>query len=202
MATIGQLSNQIIALKPTTQGTADLENQRNAAVQTLSQLLNIKTVEQPNGDLTLFTSNGLVLPTRDGAKPFSVPATSTAPGSYYPGGGIPPITLDGADVTNQMTGGQIGANITLRDKTLPTDQAELDEFAQGLSGRFAAQGLKLFTDPSGNVPAGGGSPAQAGYVGYAAVIQVNPAVTRQPVLGTRRNRHDCWWCHRRQRVHA
>ena len=42
LATIGQLNNQIVALQPTNQGTADLQNQRNAAVQTLSQLLDIE----------------------------------------------------------------------------------------------------------------------------------------------------------------
>ena len=67
LATIGQLSNQIVALKPGNQSTADLENQRNAAVQTLSQLLAVKTAEQPDGDLTVFTSSGLILPTRSPA---------------------------------------------------------------------------------------------------------------------------------------
>jgi flagellar hook-associated protein 1 len=182
LATIGKISNQIIALKPTNQGTADLENQRNAAVQSLSQLLPVKTVEQPNGDLSIFTSSGLTLPTRDGATPFTLPNASTAAGAYYPVGGIPGITLDGTDVTNQMAGGQIGANITLRDTTLPTDQAELDEFSQGLSSRFAGQGLALFTDPAGNVPSGGGTPAQSGYVGYAGTITVNAAVSADPSL--------------------
>jgi flagellar hook-associated protein 1 FlgK len=182
LATIGQLSNEIIALKPTNQSTADLENQRNAAVQTLSQLLPVKAVEQPNGDLSLFTSTGLTLPTRDGATPFTMASSATPAGSYYPDGGIGGIMLGGADVTSQMTGGQIGADITLRDTTLPTDQAELDEFAQGLSSRFASQGLTLFTDPSGNVPAGGGTPAQSGYVGYAGTIQVNAAVVADPSL--------------------
>jgi flagellar hook-associated protein 1 FlgK len=182
LATIGQISNEIIALKPTNQSTADLENQRNAAVQTLSQLLPIKTVEQPNGDLSIFTSTGLTLPTRDGATPFSMASSATPAGSYYPGGGIAGIVLDGTDVTNQMTGGQMGADITLRDTTLPTDQAELDEFAQGLSSRFAGQGLTLFTDPAGNVPTGGGTPAQSGYVGYAGTIQVNAAVATDPSL--------------------
>jgi flagellar hook-associated protein 1 FlgK len=182
LATIGQLSSQIVALKPTGQSTADLENQRNQAVQTLSQLLDVKTVEQPNGDLSVFTASGLTLPTSNGANQLSIASVSTPMGSYYPGGGIPGITLGGADITSQMTGGQIGADITLRDTTLPTDQAELDEFAQGLSSRFAGQGLTLFTDPGGNVPVGGGNPAQAGYVGYAATIQVNPAVTADPSM--------------------
>jgi flagellar hook-associated protein 1 FlgK len=182
LATIGQLSNQIIALKPTSQSTADLENQRNEAVSSLSQLLNVNAIEQPNGDLSLFTPTGLSLPTRGGSSPFSIASASTAAGSYYPNGGLPGVTLGGADVTSQIAGGQIGASLTLRDTTLPTGQSELDEFSQGLSSRFAAQGLTLFTDPAGHVPAAGGSPAQAGYVGYAGTIQVNPAVTNDPAL--------------------
>jgi flagellar hook-associated protein 1 FlgK len=182
LSMIGQLSNQIIALKPTNQGTADLENQRNAAVQSLSGLLDVKAVEQSNGDLSLFTATGLTLPTRAGATPFSIPNASTPTGSYYPNGGIPGITLNGADVTSQMASGQIGADIALRDTILPTDQSELDEFSQGLSSRFSAQGLNLFTDPAGNVPAGGGTPAQAGYVGFAGAIRVNPGITSNPAL--------------------
>jgi flagellar hook-associated protein 1 FlgK len=179
LATIGQLSNQIIGLKPTDQGTADLENQRNAAVQTLSQLLDVKTIAQPDGDLSIFTASGLTLPTRQGASAFTMSSASTSPQSYYPTG-IPGIMLGGVDVTNQMAGGQIGANVALRDTTLPTDQAELDEFAYGLSSRFDAQGLTLFTKPDGSMPTGGGTPTQVGYIGYAGVIQVNPTVTETP----------------------
>jgi flagellar hook-associated protein 1 len=186
LATIGQLSSQIVAMRPTSQSTADLENQRDAAVQILSQLINVKTVEQPNGDLSVFTPRGLSLPTvastQGSSGPFAIAGGNAQPGSYYPGGGLPGITLNTTDVTSQMAGGRIGADITLRDTTLPTYQSELDEFAYGLSSRFAAQGLTLFTDPTGAVPSGGGTPAQAGYVGYAAIIQVNPAVTADPGL--------------------
>lgn len=174
---IGQLSNQIIALKPTNQGTADLENQRNAAIQSISKLLDIKVTEQPSGDVSLFSAGGMSLPTRAVGNTFSFLSSSAPVGSFYPGGGVPGITLNGVDVTKQLTGGQIGADVMLRDNTLPTYQGELDEFAQGLSNRFAAQGLALFSDPLGNVPTGGGVPAQAGYIGYASTIQVNPAVT-------------------------
>jgi flagellar hook-associated protein 1 FlgK len=186
LATIGQLNSQIVTLQAGGQSTADLQNQRNAAVQTLSQLLNVNTVAQPDGALTLFTPGGLTLPTQGsaqgGATPFTMASSSIQPGSYYPGGGISGIMLDGTDITNEMTGGQIGADVTLRDTTLPTDQAELDEFAQGLSSRFASQGLTLFSDPQGNVPASGGAPVQSSYVGYAATIQVNAAVAADPSL--------------------
>jgi flagellar hook-associated protein 1 FlgK len=58
LAQIGKLSNQIVALKPTSQSTADLENQRNAVVQTLSQLLDVKTVEQTKPTATCRSSPG------------------------------------------------------------------------------------------------------------------------------------------------
>ncbi len=182
LATIGHLSDQIIALKPTNLGTADLENQRNGAVLTLSQLLDVKTVTHSNGDLSVFTASGLTLPTRGGASPITMPNTATPTGTFYPNGGIPAITMTGADITGQMVGGRIGADIALRDTILPTYQAGLDEFAYGVSSRFASQGLAMFTDPAGNVPSGGGTPAQAGHVGFGAIIQVNPAVKANPSL--------------------
>ena len=182
LGTIGQLNAQIVTLQSGGQSTADLENQRDEAVQQLEQLVDVKTLVQPNGNMLITTSGGLALPTIGTADPLSTSDANVQPGATYPGGGIPAITLDGADVTAQLTGGQLGANITLRDTTLPTYQAELDEFSQNLASRFAAQGLTLFSDPTGNVPAGGGTPVQNGYVGFAGGIQVNPAVQADPSL--------------------
>ena len=89
----------------------------------------IKTVAQPNGDLSIFTTSGLTLPTNDGATAvLDGELVDIRRGLPIPAAASPAITLGGADVTAQMTGGQIGADITLRDTTLPTDQAELDEF--------------------------------------------------------------------------
>jgi flagellar hook-associated protein 1 FlgK len=76
----------------------------------------------------------------------------------------------------------LGADITLRDTTLPTFEGELDEFSYSLASRFSAQGLTLFSDPNGNVPTGGGTPVQSSYVGFAAEIQVNSAITSDPSL--------------------
>ena len=99
---------------------------------------------------------------------------------------MPAILFASTDVTAQLTGGRIGADLTLRDATLPTFQAELDEFAQNLASRFDAQGLTLFTDPQGFVPAQSATPPtppmQDGYVGFAGTIQVNADVTVTPSL--------------------
>jgi flagellar hook-associated protein 1 FlgK len=180
LSTIGQLSNQIVAQQAAGLSTADLENQRDSAVQGLAQIINVQTLVQPDGDMLVTTAGGLSLPTHGQSDPLSTSGANLQPGTYSPGGGVPAITLGGSDVTTQLTGGQLGANITLRDSTMPTYQAELDEFSQHLASQFAAQGLTLFTDPTGAVPAGGGSPVQAGYVGFAAIIQVNPQVQGDP----------------------
>jgi flagellar hook-associated protein 1 FlgK len=182
LATVGQLSDQIIALKAAGQSTADLENQRDAALQSASSLTDLRVLNQPNGDVMVLTPSGLQLPIHSANQTLSTQNASIGPNAYYPGGGIPGIMLGGVDVTNQLTGGTIGADIALRDKTLPTDQAELDEFAQNLASRFDAQGLRLFSNVAGAVPASTGSPVQSGYVGFASEIQVNPAVQAQPSL--------------------
>jgi flagellar hook-associated protein 1 len=181
LGSVGALSAQIVALKAQGSSTADLENQRNQALGVISGLVGARFAEQPNGDMQVFTASGVQLPT-SGSAPLSIASASAGSGAYYPGGGLPGIMLGGMDVTAGLGGGSIGAQVTLRDQTIPAYQGEADEFAQTLATRFSAQGLNLFTDPQGNIPAGGGVPAQSTYVGFAADIAVNPAVTAQPGL--------------------
>ena len=100
------------------------------------------------------------------------------------GSSPPPLLLSGNDVTAQITTGSVGAQLTLRDQTLPVAQAGLDEFAATLASRLNNQGLALFTDPAGNVPAAASPPApvQSNYVGFSGTIQVNPAIVASPNL--------------------
>jgi flagellar hook-associated protein 1 len=180
LSAIGTLNGQIVAAKQQGQSTADLQNQLTAQEQTLSGLIGVNFLPQSDGSVLVFTTSGLELPTNTpnalSVSPADIGASATYPGS------IPPITLAGLDVTDQLTGGSLGANITLRDQTLPDYQAGLDEFSQNLATRFAAQGLTLFTNGSGNVPSGGGTPVQSTYVGFASEIEVNPAVAADPSL--------------------
>ncbi len=179
---IGKLSNQIVTLKAGERSTADLENQRDAALHRISDLVDVKALVQTSGDMLVVTSAGLALPTRRGADAISLADANLQPGSYYPGGGVPAILIGGQDVTRQMGGGRIGADLVLRDRTLPLFQAELDEFAHTLASRLSAQGLTLFTDPNGDIPANTGATPQVGYVGFATTIQVNPTVVATPSL--------------------
>ena len=73
-------------------------------------------------------------------------------------------------MTSQLRGGRIGANIALRDTTLPTDQAELDEFAQNLASRFDGAGPDAVHRSGGQRagPRHAPPPVQSDYVGFAA----------------------------------
>ncbi len=185
---IGRISNQIMSQRAAGQSTADLENQRDALVGTLSSLVPVRSAVQGNGDLLLVTTSGVTLPTHSTSGPFSLAQATMGPGVTYPNAAVPAVMLGNQDVTRQLTadgtdgGGQLGANLRLRDVTLPSYQGTLDEFAHTLAGRFDAQGLTLFTDAAGTVPAASGGAAQAGYVGFANTVQVNPAVAATPAL--------------------
>ncbi len=183
LSQIGQLNSEIVSGKQAGISTADLENQRDAAIQTLSGLITVKSVPLSNGSVQLIAGGGTLLPTDANATPFAFQSGLAVPSAFYPNGGLSGISLNGIDVTSTLTGGRIGADIALRDTTLPTAQAQLDEFSFSLANRFAAQGLTLFSDGQGNVPAAtGAGGTQIGYVGFSGNIQVNPEVAADPSL--------------------
>jgi len=182
LSQIGQLSNQIVQAQAQGQSTADLQQTRAQQISAATNLLGIQFAPQGNGGMQAIMG-GIVLPLdATTGTVFQIGSATLSPNT--PASAVPGITMDGQDVTAQLSGlgGSIGANLQLRDQAMPQMQAELDEFSYTLASRFAAQGLTLFTDGSGTVPAGGGTPAQSGYIGMAQTLQVNPAVTANPGL--------------------
>lgn len=180
IANISDLTVKIIAGQQTGQSTADLENQRDTAMHTVSNLIDVRFIGQANGGLLAATPGGLAVSLSNPPPQFAIVPSSPGAASYYPNGGIQPVTLAGQDVTRTLTGGSLGASIILRDTTLPTYQAELDEFANTLSNRFSAQGLALFNTQAGSSSVIVPPPVQTAYIGYASTIAINPAVVTNP----------------------
>jgi flagellar hook-associated protein 1 FlgK len=176
---IGSLSQQIVAAKAIGQSSADLQTQLNVQEQTASQLAGVKFVSQQNGSVVAIVGGSQVELNGPAPGPFSMASATLSTGSTAPS-----LYLSGQDVTSQITTGSIGAQLTLRDTTIPTAQAGLDQFAYTLASRMNNQGLALFTDGAGNVPQAATSPAatQSTYLGFSSVIQVNSAVSKQPSL--------------------
>ncbi len=184
LTAIANLNLQIQTLTAQGKSTADLEDKRDIAVRTISQYIQVSTYKAENNQLVVMTKQGQVL-ADNSAHPLFFSNGNLGPASYYPGGGASGLhvgSATGTEVPQGQIGGELGALFTLRDDTLATYQAQADELAQKLAERFDAQGLRLFTDENGNVPASVPDPGLVGYVGFAGQIRVNQDVMDDPTL--------------------
>jgi flagellar hook-associated protein 1 len=130
LATIQQLNTQIQQLQALGQSTANLQDQRDVAVNALAGDLNITTVQRSDGTIGVYTTTGVALLDGTQAPTLTHAAVSSvSPTVSYPGGGINGILLNGVDISSQITGGTIGALLQLRDTTLPQIGQQLDALA-------------------------------------------------------------------------
>ncbi|MFT8243058.1 flagellar hook-associated protein FlgK [Roseomonas sp. BN140053] len=176
---VAGLNAQIIALSASGQSTAALQDQRDAAVARISEVLEVRTITQPDGAISLIGRGGVSLLLGKGADDFSLQPASIGAGSYHgAGGSIPGVMLGGVDVTSQLKGGRLAEYASLRDALLPQQQAELDISAAAVASRLDAQGLTLFTGGGGAVPDPGAaySVPTNGLIGFSGTIRVGAGV--------------------------
>jgi flagellar hook-associated protein 1 FlgK len=175
---IAELTRLIRADIGAGRSTADLEDKRDLEISALSETLPVRPLHQPDGGLLLMGRNGLTLPLPSAREDIlSTEAAVAGPSSYYgTGGNLPGVRIGPVDVTRQVLGGRLGEYVALRDQVLPRMQAEIDVSAVELAGRMDAQGLRLFTDASGNIPDRTLGYVGGGYAGFAQAIRVSSAV--------------------------
>ncbi len=174
---IASINVQIIKIQSVNgNSTVDLQDQRDQAIKSLAGLMDVTYYKTEDGGITVQTKTGTVLADAT-ARHLNFSPSQLNYNSYYPASAAA-ITLNGQDVTSQITDGNLGALIQLRDQTLPTYQAQLDEFAHKTALRFQAQGVKLFTDNTGAVP----TDVVANYVGFSAKMQINSAIVNDVSL--------------------
>jgi flagellar hook-associated protein 1 FlgK len=128
---IDSLNRQIVAAQASGADTADLEDQRDAALQTLSGDIGVSYYVTPDNRMQVFTSSGdLLVGTAAAQLSYTASATLSASATYP--GAISGIMLGTKDLTTQITGGKLAGLVALRDQTLPGEQSKLDALAQGL----------------------------------------------------------------------
>jgi flagellar hook-associated protein 1 FlgK len=178
--TITDYNKRIQQLKFLDSATATLEDQRDIALKKLSEQMDISYYEDGNGLLTVQTGGGQIL-ADDQAHLLTFNDSSITFASSYPdtlsGVTLAANTGGSFDLTSNV-GGKLGALLGLRDKELPTYMGQLDELAHKIASRFDAQGVRLFTNSYGVVPAN--TPNQ--YVGFSLDMQVNPTVLANAAL--------------------
>jgi len=123
------------------QSTADLEDQRNTALQDIASMMNVSYFTASNGDLQVYTTSGQALVDSTAhTLSYTAAASVTASTTYSAGSssGFSGITVNGVDITSQITSGKVGALVTLRDQTLPAAQSQLDQLARQLASSLNA----------------------------------------------------------------
>ena len=143
-----------------------LKDQLSTAVQSLSKLARVSIVTQPQGtiDVSLGAGRQLVV----GTSNYSL-SVSNAPVT-----GKAQIRYGSTDITSEMTDGSIGAELDIRDNTIPAYQQKLDQLAYDLTQQVNAVHTTGY-DASGTA---GGSFFQpiATVTGAAAAFKVAPAI--------------------------
>ena len=190
---IAELNSQIRFSTISGNTTAEIEDSRSQAINELSELIEISSFPRGDGALVVQTLEGIELASET-AQQLTFRPVPLSPSSFFPDSasgifvGDPQEGRGAFDITDRNIGGQLGALITLRDETFPQQTAQLDELAHKLALRFEAQGLRLFTDQSGIVPADippdltTDPPTTVPYVGFSSLIQINSRVLDDPSL--------------------
>ncbi len=131
--------------------TAALEDQRDQDITQLTQLMNVRVVQNPNNQVSVFTGNGqqLVAGTQASQLSFNNAGTLTATAQWSadpsqdgvgtitltsPSGGTNDLVAEGA-----IQSGEIGAYLQMRDTILPQAQNQLDEMANQMSQALSNQ---------------------------------------------------------------
>ena len=140
---IYQLNSQIATADAGGDTSSALLDQRDEALQNLSQLMDVRTTQQSNGTVTVTTTDGTSLVGNTYAQ-LSYSASNT-PGVYQP------VTIQNIDPSTgqaigqpaaldpHLSGGSLAGLIGMRDGQLADLQNELGSFAQSLSQSFNAQ---------------------------------------------------------------
>lgn len=182
---IASLNSDIRVAKAANRSSADLEDQRDQAVRTLANEMEVSFFTRGDGVMVVQTVTGYQL-ADERAETLTFVPDRIDTSSYYPNNvsgvyiGEPGTDVDAADITTPELGGKLGAYLELRDEIFPTQQAMLDEFAFQTASRFQSQGLTLFTNADGFVPDGGppdtvnGTPVD--YVGFSGEMRVNQRI--------------------------
>lgn len=143
LKTIADLNNQIAQRQATNVSVADLQDQRDAAIDKLSTLMDIKAVPHDDGTVAVFTGGGQLLLDKQPVKlTFDEHTSIDAKSSYN----IDPskrtvgtITLQNGTTSVDLIAsgafrtGAISGYLDMRDKVLPQAQSQLDELASQLA---------------------------------------------------------------------
>lgn len=177
--TISQFNDSIVQAKSAGQSTADLEDKRQVALQSLAKDMDVSSYTDSTGAMRVYTASGQSLLDETGnVHHLSHTAASSVSSSItYASGGFDGITLDNADITNQISSGTLAALVNQRDLVLTNAQSELDNLASTLSSALnSCSNLGSASTPPSNLT-GSTSVAASDGVTVASGTTVRVSIT-------------------------
>jgi flagellar hook-associated protein 1 len=151
MTQIAAINTQLQGLAPTDPAAATLMDQRDTAINQLSQLMDIRAVTDGSNQTSVFTNSGVQLVGAGLASQmtFTSPGALSATSLYNSNpakSGVGSLSIqlpNGASydmvANNAIGSGQIAADLKLRDQTLVQAQTQVDQMAATLSSSLSDQ---------------------------------------------------------------
>jgi len=143
LETIDELNGQIARAQSSGQPIGDLEDVRNAALQTISEQMDIAYFVNDRNQMVINTKGGTPLLDSQVHKVKYDPRPTVTSSTVFAN-----ITVDGRSIDSEIYSGQIGAFLEMRDSIMPQAQAELDEMASTLVTALNASYNKGTTIPA------------------------------------------------------
>lgn len=136
LQTVSDLNTQIVRTRSQQAGSADLEDQRDQALDRLAELMDVHFSGRPSGEVVVFTAGGRTLVDSAAVTLSHISAADTSAAVTEAGGDFDGIyagarTADN-DITADLRTGELKGLIELRDATLPAMQSALDELSAQL----------------------------------------------------------------------
>lgn len=136
LSQVADLNEEIVRHEPLARDVSDLKDQRDLALDQLSELIDIRTFSRANGDIVVYSTSGDILVDNVPATLSHDAAVNLGAAMTYAEGDLSGVYVGVAVSNNDITGtvgnGELQGLIELRDKVLPNLQSELDTLAAGL----------------------------------------------------------------------
>lgn len=137
LAIVADLNGRISKDTAIGRAVSELEDQRDIAIAKVAEQIDIRYYTRETGEIVLVTPQGRQLADTS-AKTMAFAAASQVNASISYLDGIAGITLDGADITAEISGGRIAGLVQMRDTDLVNFNAEIDRLSQVLSDQINA----------------------------------------------------------------
>jgi flagellar hook-associated protein 1 len=133
---VAQLNDQISGMTKAGEDASTLIEQRDTELNNLSNLIGINVISGQEGDITVTTGNGSPLIVGDQSYALDTQTNTT--------NGMQDVYSQGQDITSQISAGQLGGQINVRDQQIPSILGQLDTLAASIETAVNTQSTKGF----------------------------------------------------------